>query len=301
MAKNPNTPVSGGEMSIYEPDAIRRGVFAQYPGMSPKYDTHRGEETMARLLIPVPASMGETWRKAFPSFKGDVKELAMVLAYFRQLKEEERSYKRGYIDFLLQRAEENFQEKFQISELQGDNYTAFFFGQKPPIFNYTGILLNTMQDDWRKAMTLAYLHLLRGTQLAKHKLVMALAYDEMVVIGSMINMSQIFTSDRQIASDFTFSILVKKIQIKAMHSYPTQVRTNIGYIELSELMSTPVEDVKRNFRSAAAVKQTTKQRVLEKKEKTAKGSGAAYAAATVYGAIGGPSVEEEVSLESFLE
>lgn len=260
--KNPKSPVAGGETSIYEPGAWRRGVFAMYPAMSPKYNTRSGEETMARLLIPVPKSVYAAWEKARSALpNADVDDLAYALGYKSDIKTKERSYNRGYIDFLLQRAEENFQEKFQVSELQGDNYTVFFFGQKAPIFHYTGILLNTMQDDWRKAMTLAYLHLLRGTKLAQFKLSMAIAYDEMVVVGSMVNMGQVFTSDRQIASDFSFSILVKKIQFKEMHSYPTQVRTNIGYIELDKLMSTPVEDVRRNIRAVApASGRATEQR-----------------------------------------
>jgi hypothetical protein len=251
MAKIP-TPVTGGEKSISDENAARRGVFAQFPAMSPKYNTRPGhdEETMARLLIPVPASARDTWNKACKSLPNEeIVELSSILGYWGDVNNEVRTYQRGYIDFLLQRAQESFQEKFQAVELQGDNYTSYFFGQKPPIFQYSGILLNTLQNDWRKAMTLAYLHLLRGTKLAQRKIVMAIAYDEMVVVGSMINLSQVFTSDRQIASDFSFSILVKKIQFRALHSKPTRVRTNIGYIKLSELMSVPVEDVKRNIKT----------------------------------------------------
>lgn len=247
------TPVTGGETGIYDPEAARRGVFAKYPAMSPKYNTRPGhdEETMARLIIPIPATGSKAWDETMRTISSDdVVGFATALGYWGGVKEGSRAYYRGYIDFILQRAQESFQENFQAAEVQGDNYTTLFFGQKPPIFHYTGILLNTMQNDWRKAFTLVYLHLLRGTQLARRKLVMTLVYDEMAVTGSMINMSQIFTSDRQIASDFTFSVLVKKIQFDKMHSQPTRLKTNLpAYVRIDELMSAKVEDVKRTIRT----------------------------------------------------
>ncbi len=290
-----NTPVSGGETSIYEPDATRRGVFAQYPGMSPKYNTRPGhdEETMARLLIPVPAGAWDAWTKARKSFKGDIENLADMLVYWGGPEYDKRSYHRGYIDFLLQRAQEGFQEKYQVAEVQGDNYVTYFFGQKPPIFQYSGILLNTLQDDWRKAMTLMYLHLLRGTQLAQRKLVMAIAYDEMVVTGSMVNLSQVFTSDRQIAADFSFSILVKKIQYRSLQSQPTQVKTNIGYIKLDELMSAQVENVKRNFRDIAPVE----DRTLEQRNKTSEPEQTTFEPNDLYNYQG----TEVVGLDDYIE
>jgi len=93
----------------------------------------------------------------------------------------------------------------------GDNYVAFFFGQEPPIFQYAGSLLNSMQDDQRTGFGLAYQHLLRGSQLAKRGGLVRIRYDSTIVSGTLISTGQTLNADNELIVPFQFSVLVKEV------------------------------------------------------------------------------------------
>lgn len=119
----------------------------------------------------------------------------------------------GYIDFILQKASHRFTEKVQIVETLCDSYVAFFFGSAAPVFSYSGMLMNTFQDDWAMNMYRMYRDLARGSQLAKRGLLISLKYDSLIVSGAMVDYAWELDSASEIAVPFSFSLLVKKINI----------------------------------------------------------------------------------------
>lgn len=119
----------------------------------------------------------------------------------------------GYIDFLIQQAQHTFNEKFAVSETLSDNGVAFFFGQSMPIWPYSGILINTVQDDQAVNMFRLYTEILRGTQMARRQKVVSLIYDAYIVTGVMINLNMAYASDNETKVPFSFQLLVKRVQI----------------------------------------------------------------------------------------
>lgn len=119
----------------------------------------------------------------------------------------------GYIDFLLQQANHQLNEKFQVIETLSDNYVAFFFGQSAPIFQYSGSLMNTYQDDWTINMLRLYQSMGRGSQLARRGVLFYLKYDSIIVSGSLLNFNWTLTGDVEIVVPFSFNFLVRKIHI----------------------------------------------------------------------------------------
>ena len=119
----------------------------------------------------------------------------------------------GYIDFLLQNATHSFSEKVQVSETLSDSYVAFFFGHSPPVFQYSGTVLNTYQDDWTMLMFRIFRDLARGTQMARRNLILRLKYDSMIVSGVMTEFQWILTAGAEMSVPFSFSLLVKDIQV----------------------------------------------------------------------------------------
>ena len=212
----------------------RKGVYANYPAMTPKYvnnNTDASLETMARLMIPL--SSERLRAKFLATFRGETRKLAEALATLGETERgTERSYGLGYIDFLLTMAQESFDEKVQINDVLSDNYVSFFFGKRPPVFQYTGVLFNTRQDDWRSAFTIIYNDIIRGTELARRKAVVTLSYDNMAVTGALVRMNQVLRAEQQMASQFDFSILVKRIDIERTIGHPpTQVATFPSFIK----------------------------------------------------------------------
>jgi len=188
------------------------GVFAAQPFMSPKYARHRPnrnheyEDTMARMFIKVAPDLYKQFLASLDD--AETRQIAEVLAG-----DDNKQGGHGYIDFLLQNANHGFEERFQVAETLSDSYVAFFFGHAPPIFQYQGTLLNTYQDDWTMRMFRIFRDLGRGTQLAKHNLVLRIKYDSMIVTGAMTNFNWSLSAGMQMSSPFSFNLLVKSIQI----------------------------------------------------------------------------------------
>ena len=167
----------------------------------------------------------------------------------------------GYIDFLLENARESFQEKVQIVDVVGDNFVAYFFGSKPPIFQYTGTLINSLQDDWRSAFTIIYNDIIRGTELARRKVLVTLSYDNMAVSGALIDMSQMFASNQQTSASFNFSLLVYRIDVQRVIGHePTQLKTFPSYVKPDAFAIKQFEVPPRTIRAIGIPSTTTVER-----------------------------------------
>jgi hypothetical protein len=205
----------GGDLGWLEKgDVAPKGVHALYPGCTPKYRTsiEGATETMARLLVPLTGYRArERFLASVP--KGQTRELAQAIAVDSAEPIAGERGNLGYIDFILQVAQESYEEKVQVVDTLSDNYVAYFFGQNPPVFQYQGKLLNTFQDDWRAAFTLLYGEIMRGTKLARRRRLITLTYDNVAVTGSVVNMNQTLTADMEMAADFTFGLLVKRYDV----------------------------------------------------------------------------------------
>lgn len=188
----------------------QQGVFALHPLATPKYAKNRGlrdaefRDTLARLYISL-ADTGEETRNAYlENLPSSVKELGKVLLGANS------QGGTGFVDFFLTNAQESFQEIVQVDKVLADDYVAFYYGQSPPVFSYSGMLLNTMQDDQRSGFARAYHAMLRGTQLARRGALARLRYDSVIVSGTMQAMSQQLNAENEMAVPFSFQFLVKE-------------------------------------------------------------------------------------------
>lgn len=195
---------------------IRRqqGIFADNPLSTPKYARNDGRprdaefrDTMARLFISLASADPTTETAYLESLPEDAKVLAKVLLG------NNNQGTSGYIDFILSQAVESFQEVMQVEKTVSDDYVAFFFGQAPPMFQYSGFLLNSLQDDQRTGFAVAYQQILRGTQLARRGALARLRYDSVIVEGTMTAQQQTLNADNEMAVPFAFTFLVKSYVI----------------------------------------------------------------------------------------
>lgn len=192
-------------------DPNARGVFAQTPVSTPKFvNFHPNrkqeyEDTMARMLLQVP--QGTITQLINEMEDGDTQKILKILA------NDGSQGGFGYFDFFLQNATHSFSEKVQISESLADNYVAFFYGGSPSVFRYSGTLMNTFEDDWNMNMFRIFRDLGRGTQLARRGSLFYLRYDSVIVSGAMMNFNSTLMAGREMAVDFTFDFLVKKLEI----------------------------------------------------------------------------------------
>ena len=113
----------------------------------------------------------------------------------------------SYANFFLQSVSESDQEKFQVVETF-TAYYAFFYGRKPPIYTFSGMLLNDYRNNWTNSFKYVYENYIRGTSLADIGAEAFLLYDKRTVSGFLLNLN----IQREAANDkgvpFSFSMLI---------------------------------------------------------------------------------------------
>jgi len=114
-----------------------------------------------------------------------------------------------YAEFLLQSANEVSQEKYQLVETFGDT-VAFFFGTRPKIYQYSGVLLNTADYPWRDDWKNNYEETFRGTRCVENKKRAYLTYDYVLREGYILgmNIGQISASPNNV--DFNFTMFITR-------------------------------------------------------------------------------------------
>lgn len=238
------------------------GVFAQYPGATKKYIQNAGprdaeyRETMARMFVQMGAKERELFVQSCPP---ETRPLAKVLCGVGT----GASGGTGFIDFLLTQVNEQFSEKYQIVETLSDNYVVYLFGRAAPMFSYSGVLLNTYQDDQRVWMTRLYQDVLRGTQLARRRKLLRLRYDSVIVSGVMLNLNMQIVADQEDRVPFTFNFIPTQYVIyTAAVGAPTKLKQPFtpagGYV--LNTAKTPDTSRLRVAGRAAASAQSTRKR-----------------------------------------
>lgn len=113
----------------------------------------------------------------------------------------------NYANFFLQSVAEAEQEKYQVVETF-TAYYAFFYGRRPPIYTYSGILLNDPNNNWMNQFRYMYDNFFRGTASAEIGAEAVIEYDKRVVSGYILNLNinQDAMSDKGVP--FSFSMLV---------------------------------------------------------------------------------------------
>jgi hypothetical protein len=195
-------------------NAGQQGIFGLNPLMSPKYNIGQVrdaeyKDTMARLYV----SLAGTGTNLQSNYLASLPQDSATQALANVLLGNNNAGVSGFIDFLLGSATESVQEVMQVEKVVADDYVAFFFGQAPPIFQYSGYLINSQQDDQRMSFYQAYSQILRGTALARGGALARLRYDSVLISGVMVAHQQQLLAENELAVPFSFSFLVKEYLI----------------------------------------------------------------------------------------
>lgn len=148
---------------------------------------------------------------------------------------------RGYLDFFLQSADETFDEKFQIVETLGDSYAIFGLGKKPRVVNFSGVLLNTVENDWRINFIQMFEKYISISSMAKFrtkgiKNLVTMVYDSLTVRGAILNLRTAIQAANEMVTTFSFQMVVTKsdafnIQQLKLAKNVTKVATTVAKVE----------------------------------------------------------------------
>lgn len=94
----------------------------------------------------------------------------------------------AYTRFFLQSVSEAEQEKYQVVETFTGFYT-FFFGKRPPIYRYSGVLLSDPNYRWNNDFKYIYENFFRGTSAVELNAEVIITYDGRVVTGFPLSLT----------------------------------------------------------------------------------------------------------------
>lgn len=145
------------------------------------------------------------------------------------------SSKIGYDRFLLTGVSTAFQEKVQISEVFGDSEVVYYFGRQPVMMNFSGILIDSPDNNWFEQWIRMYDEVFRGSKLAQNYELIRIVLPNMVVTGSITGFSYSQSSDRDIDIPFQFQMAVKVIEPRPALNTGMMASNHLATIDWSKV------------------------------------------------------------------
>lgn len=117
----------------------------------------------------------------------------------------------GYSSFLITDVNCNLEEKLQIVEVFGDAEVTYYFGRQPIMFNFAGVLTDSVDNNWFIEWLEMYSNVLRGSELARNYELIRLVLPNMTLEGTISGMNWSQSSARDVDIPFQFRFLAKQI------------------------------------------------------------------------------------------
>ncbi len=189
--------------SAQTPDYYRNGCVKVHT------ETIDGKVIKKKQWAPVPLSVGERSQPTLANIrlinpKGVIKSDDPRSPGDRLIPE--------FSKFFLTAVQESHQEKVQTVETFNDWY-AFFYGEKPPIYNFSGYLLNLSNYNWLNEFMYYYQNFWRGTKAVDLGGRIYLTYNYQQVQGYILNVSTNINAATDKGAPFSISMLVTKRKI----------------------------------------------------------------------------------------
>jgi hypothetical protein len=118
-----------------------------------------------------------------------------------------------YIGFILLQVEEQKTEKYELVPLAGDSYASFYYGSQPSQFRFSGITLNTVNDNWRDSFEILYSDYIRGSASIRNKTIVQIKYDNRIATGYITDFSQSVSAESPGTSNFTLVMTITDITL----------------------------------------------------------------------------------------
>lgn len=146
----------------------------------------------------------------------------------------------NYSNFIAQQIIDGRSEKQQIVETFGDPYI-FFFGEKPRIMQVQGLLMNTLDFNWKNEFWKNYETYFRGTKLVEMDARIYFYFDDQIVEGYMLDAQASHSADFPYHVPFQFTLFVTAHTyiglLSSSGDYPVSANLNIQVGEQIDLLS----------------------------------------------------------------
>jgi len=113
----------------------------------------------------------------------------------------------AWTDWILQAVREQRVEKTQVVETFGDTYL-YAFGERPRALEFKGLLMNSLDYNWRAVFWENWDKFFRATKLIEQNCRMYIGWEDIIVEGYPLNASAAETADSPNAMTFSFTFYV---------------------------------------------------------------------------------------------
>jgi hypothetical protein len=136
-----------------------------------------------------------------------------------------------WTDWILQSVQESRIEKTQVIETFGDSYF-YAFGQKPRSIAFSGLLMNTVDHNWRSIFWKNWDEYFRATKLVEKGARVYIQWDDIIVEGYPINAVCSEVADSPNAMKFSFQLFVTRyVNISAQSGFLTQKYMRVAQLK----------------------------------------------------------------------
>ena len=148
-----------------------------------------------------------------------------------------------YIDcFILRSVRFVQEERYHIFQALNGETTSFFFGSKPVVYNFSGSLLDTNNQQWFNDFMYYYENYLRGTKVILNKTRIFMIYEDQIVEGFLLNTQVSRSGDMNSHAEFSFDMIMVQKTTTANYTNPLQrdmadIPSNQSLI--SQILDTP--------------------------------------------------------------
>jgi hypothetical protein len=117
-----------------------------------------------------------------------------------------------FTKFFLESVQEGSSERSQIVETFGDFYV-FFFGERPPVYTFTGTLINADDINWAEDFAFYYESFLRGTKCVEvnARLIMTYGFRQIEAFMMSMNTSTNANMEKGVAVSFQVLVIDRKV------------------------------------------------------------------------------------------
>jgi hypothetical protein len=115
----------------------------------------------------------------------------------------------GYIDcFVLKSVRHSSEEKYFVFQALNGDTTSFFFGAKPQVYSFAGVVLDSQNQQWYNDFRHFYENYIRGSKTIENKTRVFMAYTDQLIEGFILNSSFDKVGDTTDWCNFSFDMLV---------------------------------------------------------------------------------------------
>jgi len=142
----------------------------------------------------------------------------------------EDNYYGVFNNFSLQSVAERHEETIKLHQNFSQGWNAFFFGEKPVIYQFGGVFLDTMEFPYYQEFMIAYQKYLAGRKVIENRMQMKMVYDGKIIDGYMINLNAGGTSDVPSQKSFSFNVLIRDVQWIRFNLIPARGNIGVGWV-----------------------------------------------------------------------